>query len=248
MSRVATVIPIDLGLKIVLNRHGEKMPETGKRNAFDFYKRSTRGGRRKKLGSVALLIVLVASVFYVPLVVRYDLQLVSLKDDHLYRDAAGIIKFYADDKDYIITDDQALAFFAERDVPPELVDIAFMRISSDYLSFETVIEISNKYKVEVVALWTGRLERLTAFVDYVKLNFELVSDFGGGRQIYLRNLLGRSKAHCVLSQVCNPKMGNWSDPFPSFVVCSERQLTSSWPSILLCHSLNESIDPYINPV
>lgn len=133
---------------------------------------------------VALLLNYCASATNV---IRYDLGLISQGDNSIFRDAVKIIRNYTDVSDYIISDEQILAFFAERDVPPDLVDTSHMRISSGYLDSKSVIKYAEQYRVKMVILWTGRLRRLSDFVDYVKSNYRLIKDYGEGREIYIRN-------------------------------------------------------------
>lgn len=119
-------------------------------------------------------------------VIRYALGLISQGDNPVFRDAVEIIRNYTDVSDYVILDEQILAFFAERDVPPDLVDTSHMRISSGYLDSNSVIRYAEQYRVKMVILWTGRLRRLSDFVNYVKSNYRLIKDYGEGREIYIR--------------------------------------------------------------
>jgi hypothetical protein len=186
MSGVVLVAPINLGLKVFLKGREEnagKVDETGKSVIAKT--------RHKELSILGVLITLnmILSVFYCMAavwVVKYDLGLISPRDNPRFRDAVEIIKTYAGTTDYIITDEQILAFFAERDVPPNLVDTSHMRISSGYLDSEMVIELAEQYRVKVIVLWTGRLKRLEDFVNYVKVNYELVKDYGSGHEVYVR--------------------------------------------------------------
>jgi len=180
MSGVGLAAPINLGLKMVSKKNdAEKVDKTNEKKL------------RKEILAILITANLIPSVFYCvgatrPSVIKYNLAVISPRDNPLFLDAVGIIRAYADSSDYIITDQQILAFFADRDVPPDLVDTSYMRISSGYLDSETVIKLAEEYRVKVIVLWTNRLKRLTVFADYVKLNFQLVKDYGGGREIYVR--------------------------------------------------------------
>jgi len=170
MSGVALATPMNMGFKKYLEKKERPIK------------------RLRALIILAILSLALFSLYCIGLrrVIKYDSGLISPRDNAQYHDAVKIIKTYTNSADYIITDEQILAFLAERDVPPNLVDTSHMRISSGYLNSETVIKLSEKYNVKVVILWTGRLRRLSEFIHYVEANFQLVKDYGRGREIYVR--------------------------------------------------------------
>jgi len=172
MSGVALTAPVNLGFKKYFENEGRSV---------------------KRLRALIILTILnsaLSGLYCIGLgrVVKYDSGLILFpRDNAQYHDAVKIIKFYTNSTDYIITDEQILAFLAERDIPPNLVDTSHMRISSGYLDSETVIRLSEEYNVKVIILWTGRLRRLSGFIHYVEANFQLIRDYGGGREIYVRH-------------------------------------------------------------
>jgi hypothetical protein len=89
--------------------------------------------------------------------------------------------------DWIISDDQLTVFVADRNMPPELCDTSFMRISSGYLTANELINLSEKYNVKVIIFWTGRLIQLKDFLNYTQRNFKCLKKFGDNQLVYIRN-------------------------------------------------------------
>jgi hypothetical protein len=65
----------------------------------------------------------------------------------------------------IVTDDQMLAFRADRDVPPELCDTSFVRIAAGSLTPDEIVRATSG--VKTVVIWTGRLSRVPGFLDWL---------------------------------------------------------------------------------
>ncbi|MEM2739647.1 MAG: glycosyltransferase family 39 protein [Candidatus Bathyarchaeia archaeon] len=99
---------------------------------------------------------------------------------------AEFIRNITSPDEWIISDDQAMVFVAGRDVPPELCDTSFMRISSGYLVDEEAMYLAEAYRVRIVIFWTGRLIQLKRFVEYVEANYHRIGVYDSGRRIYLR--------------------------------------------------------------
>jgi hypothetical protein len=74
----------------------------------------------------------------------------------------------------VATDEQMLAFRADRDVPPLLCDTSFVRIASGSLTLEAALRALAD--VEVVVLWSGRFSSLPGFIDAVHTRFDLVEN------------------------------------------------------------------------
>jgi len=184
LGGVALVNPLNRGSRLL----SEKASLSSETNQKSGRKQPLVARRRRLVASALVVASLVESLFYGVTavgVLSYDSRLTSPRDDPRYIQAVSAIRAYASSVEYIISDEQILAFFAERDVPPDLADTSHMRISSGYLNSETVIAFTKEYNVKLVILWTGRLKRLTKFVDYVKANYQIVETYDG-REIYLR--------------------------------------------------------------
>lgn len=97
-----------------------------------------------------------------------------------------LVRTFAEPSDFVITDEQTLAFLAERNVPPPLGGISHKRIDVGWLTGEQLIEITQRYKVPVVVLWAQRLRRLQGYEEWLRDNYHLVKYYKPERQIYLR--------------------------------------------------------------
>ena len=102
---------------------------------------------------------------------------------------AGLIRNLTSPDEWIISDDQAMVFVAGRNVPPELCDTSFMRISSGYLGDDEAIYLAEAYDVKVIIFWTGRLIQLKRFLEYVEANYKLIGVYDSGKRIYVRREL-----------------------------------------------------------
>jgi 4-amino-4-deoxy-L-arabinose transferase-like glycosyltransferase len=88
--------------------------------------------------------------------------------------------------DVVLTDAQGVAFWAHRDVPPGLTDTSFVRIASQYLTAQQVIEESESANTRAVLFWTGRLNQFPEVVAWARRRFPLHESFGEGQEIYWR--------------------------------------------------------------
>lgn len=148
------------------------------------------GGTDPALGSVALCL-LVAAV--IPLLLAPKVKpawAALLRIDHASGDRsadvqmAQIVDARTTPGDSILTDQQTIAFWAQRDVPPGLTDTSFVRIASHYLTADQVIEQATQAHVKVVVLASGRLRQLPAAIRWVEQAYPHHLNFGGGRIVY----------------------------------------------------------------
>jgi hypothetical protein len=92
--------------------------------------------------------------------------------------------------DIVVTDDPYLVGLAGRDVPPELIDTSFVRIATGDLTAKQLEEVIARDKVSTILFASGRFARVPGFRDWVKQNFQVRQDFGGGRVLYVRQPQG----------------------------------------------------------
>lgn len=88
--------------------------------------------------------------------------------------------------DMIITDAQAIAFLADRDVPPNLTDTSHLRITSGYLRPQQVIEQAEMYHIHLILLWSRRLGSMPDVVRWADRRFPRHVDLGSERVLYLK--------------------------------------------------------------
>ncbi|MCS7112666.1 MAG: glycosyltransferase family 39 protein [Nitrososphaerota archaeon] len=153
--------------------------------------RLSKGKSRSRYTAIILLLFTALSTLSlyassIALSAPYISNIVFKGGDELEYRIAGFIRNITSPDEWIISDDQAMIFVAGRNVPPELCDTSFMRISSGYLVDEEVIYLAEAYKVKIVVFWTGRLIQLKRFVEYIEANYQLVGVYDSGRRIYLR--------------------------------------------------------------
>lgn len=155
------------------------------------YTRSSKGRGGSKRIAISLLVFIVLSTLSL-----YTLSISSSAPSissivfrgggELEYRVAEFIRNITSPDEWIISDDQAMIFVAGRNVPPELCDTSFMRISSGYLVDEEMIDLAEAYRVKVVVFWTDRIIQLKRFVEYVEANYQLIGVYGSNRRIYLR--------------------------------------------------------------
>ena len=167
--------------------------------AFDFVIRtgkSLNSRIRKDHSKNLILLVLSFILFvlpfilylaYIPKLINNDAQIVFYKQNALESDVVKLLDNITKKTDWIISDDQLTVFVADRNMPPELCDTSFMRISSGYLTANELINLSEKYNVKVIIFWTGRLIQLKDFLNYTQRNFKCLKKFGDNQLVYIRN-------------------------------------------------------------
>jgi len=134
-----------------------------------------------------LLMGLCAVAFYssaLPATLKRDVGLSVGPQTEIGEEAVRFISAVTNPNDFVITDEQMIAFRARRRVPPLLCDTSFKRIQSEYLTANQLIEVSKKYDAQVVLLWSDRLAKLPGYVRWVKANYHLVKSYGARHQIY----------------------------------------------------------------
>ncbi len=92
----------------------------------------------------------------------------------------------------IVTDDQYAAAATGHDVPPELVDTSFVRVTSGYLTAAQLEAIITRDHIRVVVLATGRLSVVPGFMPWLKEHYQKMADFGDGNALYVRLTPGQT--------------------------------------------------------
>lgn len=99
-------------------------------------------------------------------------------------------RFSAPDE-FVLSDDQYAAALADRDLPPQLVDTSFVRITSGYLSAAQLEDLIARDRIRVILFATGRLDRVPGFHAWVSRNYTPVARFDGGGALFMRKPLVR---------------------------------------------------------
>jgi hypothetical protein len=77
----------------------------------------------------------------------------------------------------VVTDSQMLAYLADRDVPPELCDTSVVRIASGSLG--PSVARAETRRARAVLLWSGRLQLLPGYVEWLQTGGTQVQSFVG---------------------------------------------------------------------
>jgi hypothetical protein len=124
----------------------------------------------------------------VPALGRADMTLAAPPQDKEDRQAllaAQELKNLTDIKDFIVTDSLMMACHAHRNVPPEMVNVSGMRISSGQLTAQDAIAWTREYEPTAIIFWNDRLESMPEYVHWIQAYFRLARWFGKERRIYL---------------------------------------------------------------
>lgn len=137
-----------------------------------------------------LLVGLCALILYLaglPKTVLLDSQMLSapqLRDD---LEVIHFLQAVTELEDFVITDEQLVAFWAERSVPPSLTDTSFTRIIAGHLTFEQMVTVTEEYAPQAIVIQSGGRFALGLpdYVDWVRENYRLTRQYDSGVQIYL---------------------------------------------------------------
>lgn len=137
-----------------------------------------------------LLVGLCALILYLaglPQTVLLDSQMLSapqLRDD---LEVVHFLQTVTELGDFVITDEQLVAFWAERNVPPSLTDTSFTRIIAGHLTFEQMVTVTEEYAPQAIVIQSGGRFALGLpdYVDWVRENYRLARQYDSGIQIYL---------------------------------------------------------------
>ncbi|GHO86870.1 hypothetical protein KSZ_48760 [Dictyobacter formicarum] len=88
----------------------------------------------------------------------------------------------------VITDGQFVTGLAGRNTPPELVDTSSVRINTNYLTSDQLIQQASQPKVQAILFYTGRLtnSRLQAFRDWIPAHFRKVHSYGKDSSLWVK--------------------------------------------------------------
>lgn len=91
--------------------------------------------------------------------------------------------------DLVITDAQFLAGLADRNTPPSLVDTSIVRIDTQYLTLQQLIQAASQPQVHAVLFYTGRLsiQSVAAFRGWIASHgFHLIHHYKAGQELWVR--------------------------------------------------------------
>lgn len=108
------------------------------------------------LGSCALA----AFLFSLPEIVRENREPLPTHREKEEADAMHFLTKVTLPGDFIITDNQFVAFLTDREVPPNLVDTSWMRLRTGQLTSDELIATMRKYQPQAVVFMTERIRSM----------------------------------------------------------------------------------------
>jgi hypothetical protein len=139
----------------------------------------------RRYGFLLIDLGVVASyIFTLPATVQDHRTLLAAPGTTLQTDAAHFISDVTWPDDWVITDDQAVVFWADRNVPPPLAETSFLRITSGWLTDQQLIALTKEYKPWAIASLSGRFDLLPHYLDWVREQYRLVKSYDEDIQIY----------------------------------------------------------------
>ncbi|GHO43938.1 ArnT family glycosyltransferase [Ktedonospora formicarum] len=88
----------------------------------------------------------------------------------------------------IMTDAQFLAALADRSTPPSLVDTSTVRIQTQYLTEDQLIQAASRPEVQGILFYTGRLTNIevAGFHTWVTQHYKLVRRYDNGKELWIK--------------------------------------------------------------
>lgn len=138
-------------------------------------------------GGIALLISIGTVAGYIVtlpnLMKDYRAQLVA-PTLSTQKDATHFISTMTWPDDWIVTDDPAVAFWADRMIPPPLTDVSFRRVAVGLMTDDQLITLTEQYQPQAIVALSGRLARVPRYLDWAKEHYWLVKPYGEEARIY----------------------------------------------------------------
>jgi hypothetical protein len=104
------------------------------------------------------------------------------------QEALHLMRSYTQPEDLVVSDQPMQLFIAERQPPPSLNETSYARIESGSLTDEQAISASED--AQMIVFWTGRLELLPQYKQWVQSNFQLLQQLEGKdgqtKEVYFR--------------------------------------------------------------
>jgi hypothetical protein len=158
----------------------------------DMTERCRKLKEQTSLGRGSLLAIGLCSLtlygLHLPRIIEMDRQLIrGPKLEEPEQRAIHFLETSVTEDDLVITDDQYLAFVADRLVPPSLADTSWKRLHTGYLTVPELIEATIEYEAQAVLLRSdGRfVSAAPEYVNWLRENYRLAAWYGERREIYV---------------------------------------------------------------
>ena len=142
-------------------------------------------GRMALVGLLA--VALLAYVYDWPRIVTENGRRDRAPGGSAFKSAVEFVEQHTAPDDYVITDEPLLAFYADRRVPPNLIDCSIVRIAIGRLTDADLIRETESRSPSAIVLWKdGRFSTyLSDYVAWFESRYTLGWERGKGERIYL---------------------------------------------------------------
>jgi hypothetical protein len=168
----------------------------------DMVERCQKWKEQTSLGQRSLLAIGFCSLalygLHFPQIVKMDRQLIhGPKLEEPEQQAIHFLETSTTGDDFVITDDQYLAFVADRLVPPSLADTSWKRLHTGYLTASELVEATIEYEAQAVLLRSdGRfVSAAPEYVNWLRENYRLAAWYGERREVYVPVDSAKSPQH-----------------------------------------------------
>ncbi|RME46682.1 MAG: hypothetical protein D6796_08705, partial [Caldilineae bacterium] len=125
----------------------------------------------KRIAGGIRVIVIAAALLSVPNLVQLNQGWLDITTGGREAEAARILARVTRPSDFVVSDSQMLALWADRLTPPPMGDVALVAIRAGRQTPERLIAMSRAYSVAAVAQWALRLPWLPEYLDWAERNF-----------------------------------------------------------------------------
>jgi hypothetical protein len=123
-------------------------------------------------------------IFALPMMLADYKLLLAAPTTGRQEDAVRFISSLTWPEDWIATDDPAVAFWADRNVPPPLTDPSVRIINAGCLTDEQIISVTEQYQPWAVISISDRFLLVPRYLEWVKEHYRLVKSYDETAHIY----------------------------------------------------------------
>lgn len=146
--------------------------------------RPRRPGARWKVLLLLGLGTVAGYIFALPMMLTDYKLLLTAPTTARQEDAVRFISSLTWPEDWIATDDPAVAFWADRNVPPPLTDPSVRIINAGCLTDEQAISVTEQYQPWAVISISDRFLLVPRYLEWVREHYRLVKSYDETAQIY----------------------------------------------------------------
>jgi hypothetical protein len=158
----------------------------------DIVERCRRLKEQMGSGQGSFLVIELCSLalygLHFPRIIEMDIQLIhGPKLEEPEQRVIHFLETSVTEDDFVISDDQYLAFVADRLVPPSLADTSWKRLHTGYLTVPELVEATIEYEAQAVLLRSdGRfVSAAPEYVNWLRETYRLAAWYGERREIYV---------------------------------------------------------------